>query len=205
MCVRVCAWKNTEKQKEQPEQCAVFVFVEMSHVPSSSSLISHRKPSNVLCVWLCIVYVVCCTRVKNHEKSVGKYKKRNVGKLVKTRSPSCHSWIPQNFRKRPFSPTHCFYTFPGICRRFRPKVLFQTPKNAFLGRSPIPKVLIMRWKRSQPAKHHVFCAHNPQNVLGPLMWYKEWVQCDVLTQCVHLCMHCEKVFCSHSMREKLQS
>ena len=32
-CVHVCAcvWKNTEKPKEQPEQCVVFVFVEKSH------------------------------------------------------------------------------------------------------------------------------------------------------------------------------
>ena len=33
-------------------------------------------------------------------------------------------------RKRSFFPTHCFYTFPGICRRFWPEVLTQTPKNA---------------------------------------------------------------------------
>ena len=30
----------------------------------------------------------------------------------------------------PFSPTHCFYVSPGICRRFWPEVLTQTPKNA---------------------------------------------------------------------------
>ena len=33
-------------------------------------------------------------------------------------------------RKRPFFPTHCFYVSPGICRRFSPQVLFQTPKKA---------------------------------------------------------------------------
>ena len=32
-------------------------------------------------------------------------------------------------RKRPFSPTHCFHVSPGICRRFWPEVLTQTPKN----------------------------------------------------------------------------
>ena len=34
-CVHVCTcvWENTEKPKEQPEQCAVFVIVEKS--PSS--------------------------------------------------------------------------------------------------------------------------------------------------------------------------
>ena len=41
---------------------------------------------------------------------------------------------PSKDRKKvqnwPFSPTHCFYVFPGICRRFWPEVLTQTPKNA---------------------------------------------------------------------------
>ena len=29
-------------------------------------------------------------------------------------------------------------------------------------------------------------------------WYKERVQRDLLTQCAHLYMLCEKVFCSHT-------
>ena len=29
-----------------------------------------------------------------------------------------------------FSPTHCFHVSPGICRRFWPEVLTQTPQNA---------------------------------------------------------------------------
>ena len=65
-CVRVCVCgKTLKKPKEQPEQCAVFVFVGMSHVPFSSSLESHRKLSNVLmccCVscMLCAENVLCC-------------------------------------------------------------------------------------------------------------------------------------------------
>ena len=61
-CVSVCVWKNTEKTKEQPEQCAVFVFCEKSQ--------KKEQCADVLCivcivgivcsVWLCIVYIVCC-------------------------------------------------------------------------------------------------------------------------------------------------
>ena len=56
-----------------------------------------------------------------------------------------------------FSQRIVFNTYPGIYRRFRPKVLSQTPKKAvFFTRGPNPKVLIMRWKRSPPPKHPVF-------------------------------------------------
>ena len=36
--------------------------------------------------------------------------------------------------------------------------------------------------------------------LEPQMWYKEWVQSDVLTKCLSLYMQCGKVFCSHTRR-----
>ena len=37
---------------------------------------------------------------------------------------------PEKGPKLAFFPTHCFYTSPGICRRFWTEVLTQTPKNA---------------------------------------------------------------------------
>ena len=37
---------------------------------------------------------------------------------------------PKKVQNWPFAPTPCFYTSPGICRRFWPEVLTQTPKNA---------------------------------------------------------------------------
>ena len=37
---------------------------------------------------------------------------------------------PKKVQNWPFSPTHCFYVSPGICRRFWTEVLTQTPKNA---------------------------------------------------------------------------
>ena len=48
-CMSVCVWKNTEKPKEQPEQCAVFVFVE-----------ELQKTEQCADVLLCIVGIVCC-------------------------------------------------------------------------------------------------------------------------------------------------
>ena len=69
-------------------------------------------------------------------------------------------WTKKKVQKRSFFPTPCFDTFPGICRRFRPKVLSQKTKTTVWARGPIPKVLIMRWKRSQPAKHPVYLAEN---------------------------------------------
>ena len=105
-------------------------------------------------VWLCIVYVVrCCACGKtlktrgNREKcvwygvcvvwccEVRKYTKtlETLGKFTKhglifgTIWPSVD---PKKVQNWPFSPTHCFYVSPGICRRFWPEVLTQTPKNA---------------------------------------------------------------------------
>ena len=70
----------------------------------------------------------------------------NIGKIVKTRTPFFgHDMAiqgPKTVRKRPFSPTPCFYTSPRICRRFWPEVLTQTPKNAVF----LPKVLIQTKK-----------------------------------------------------------
>ena len=42
------------------------------------------------------------------------------------------SMDPKKVQTRPWFPTQRFYTLPGIYRRFRPKVLSQTPTNAFL-------------------------------------------------------------------------
>ena len=62
---------------------------------------------------------------------------RKIGKCIKTRSPFWHDMaiheLPKGLKTVIF-PDALFYTFPGICRRFRPKVPSQTPKNAFLGR-----------------------------------------------------------------------
>ena len=75
---------------------------------------------------------------KNDENSVRKCKYAletlgNVSKrgLLFSNDVAIHGPQKKNVRKRPFFPTHCFYTFPGT--------------NSAEG--PIPKVLIMRWKR----------------------------------------------------------
>ena len=49
-----------------------------------------------------------------------------------------------------------------IGRRSYPK----RPKRRLFTGGPIPKALIMRWKRSQPEKHPVFC---PIDLLSPLL------------------------------------
>ena len=59
------------------------------------------------------------------QETLGKY--QNMVSLFGTIWPSKDR---KTIQKRSFFPTHCFYTSPGICRRFRPKVLSQTPKNA---------------------------------------------------------------------------
>ena len=64
MCVRV--WKITDKPKEQPEQCAVFVIVEKSQKTEQCAdvlLCIVGIVGIVCCAWLCIAYVVCCTCV----------------------------------------------------------------------------------------------------------------------------------------------
>ena len=164
MCVRACG-KTLKNQQNNP-----------NNVPSSSSVKSHRKPSNVLmcCVlwvlWvLWVLYAVCgcelcrlfaenvlyCAKIavqniwnrdKHGLKKRLKMMKRtwentkktqeNIGKTVKTKAPSWHEMVyhgTKNGPKTALFPDALFYTFPGICRRFRPEVLFQTPKNAFWG------------------------------------------------------------------------
>ena len=116
--------------------------------------VSGRCACVCVCVYVCIVYVVrCCACGKtlktrgNREKCVWygvcvvwcceviKYTKtrETLGKITKHGLFFGTVW-PSKDRKKvqnwPFSPTHCFYVFPGICRRFWPEVLTQTPKNA---------------------------------------------------------------------------
>ena len=49
---------------------------------------------------------------------------------------------PRKVRKRPFVPTHCFY------RRFRPKLLSQTPKKALFNQRSYSKSPIILRKKS---------------------------------------------------------
>ena len=68
---------------------------------------------------------------------------RNIGENVKTWSPSLarygHPRTEKKVQNWSFFPTHCFYVFPGICRRFWPEVLTQTPKNAVFRPRSYPK------------------------------------------------------------------
>ena len=58
-------------------------------------------------------------------------------KLIKTWSPIFarygHPRTQKCPKTAPFPRRIVFYTFHGICRHFRPEVLHQTPKKAFLG------------------------------------------------------------------------
>ena len=97
----------------------------------------------------------------NHgHKEVRKCKKtENIGNIIKTWSPFLARYGPprtqQWFKNGHFSQRIVFYTFPGICRRFRPEVLSQTPKNGLFGprshsKGPnhaLEKVLTMRHTR----------------------------------------------------------
>ena len=67
--------------------------------------------------------------VRKCKKKHGKHweKCQNTNSVFGTIWPSVDPKMVQNWS---FSPTHCFYVFPGICRRFWPEVLTQTPKNA---------------------------------------------------------------------------
>ena len=75
-----------------------------------------------VCVRVCVCECVCCVLCA-------------CGKTLKTRGnrEKCVWYgvcvVSKRSKNWPFSPTHCFYTFPGICRRFWPEVLSQTPKN----------------------------------------------------------------------------
>ena len=68
---------------------------------------------------------------------------RNIGKISKHGLPFWHDMAihgPKKGPKTAIFPTHCFYVSPGICRRFRPKVLSpNTKKRRFW-----PEVLIQR-------------------------------------------------------------
>ena len=66
------------------------------------------------CVWYGVCVVWCC----------------EVRKYTKTRETLGKSKDRKKVQNWPFPPTHCFYVSPGICRRFWPEVLTQTPKNA---------------------------------------------------------------------------
>ena len=78
-----------------------------------------------------VVCVVWCCEVRKCEKTQEiKEQRSKHGLLFSTILPSTD---PKTVQKRSFSPTHCFYTFPGIYRRFWPEVLPQTPKNTFIG------------------------------------------------------------------------
>ena len=79
---------------------------------------------------------------------------------------------PKTVQKRSFSPTHCFCTSPGICRRLRPEVLSQTPKKKtfFDPRSyskrpshALEKVLT----NETPGKHHRGARHRCWRTLWP--------------------------------------
>ena len=109
------------------------------------------------CVRVCVrVHMCACARVEKHLWCMGvcisvvlrsaKIRK-NTGNVVenfKTKAPflarSCHPRTQKWSKNDLFSPTHCFYTFPGICRRFRQKVLSQTPKKRLFW----PEVLFQR-------------------------------------------------------------
>ena len=102
----------------------------------------------VLCM-LCVVLCFFCSEIWgnwiNMDKQTGsndgrkgseKMQKntRNSGKIIKPQTPFFGTIWPstdrKKVRKRPFSPTHWFSVSPGICRRFSPEVLSQTPKKA---------------------------------------------------------------------------
>ena len=79
------------------------------------------------CVWYGVCVVWCC-EVRNTQKHEKHWKKsQNMVSFFGTVWPSKDRKKVQNW---PFSPTHCFYVSPGICRRFWTEVLTQTPKNA---------------------------------------------------------------------------
>ena len=84
----------------------------------------------------------------------------SIGKNVKTRTPCFwHRMVNHGDKKRSenghFFPTHCFFLHFSW---YLPTTSAQGPipnrqKRHFFTRGPNPKVLIMRWKRSQPPKH----------------------------------------------------
>ena len=101
----------------------------------------------VLCMLCAVLCYICSTNMRksiNMENKTGSNHGHNVVRKCKKTQETLgkyQKWSPflgtiwpsmdrKKVRKRPCSPTHCFYVSPGICRRFRPKVLSQTPKNA---------------------------------------------------------------------------
>ena len=79
------------------------------------------------CVWYGVCVVWCC-EVRNTQKHDKHWENsQNMVSFFGTVWPSKDRKKVQNWS---FSPTHCFYVSPGICRRFWPEVLTRTPKNA---------------------------------------------------------------------------
>ena len=98
----------------------------------------------VCCVLCCAIFVVKYeemntygqNRLKKWSKSrekMQKHTQETLGTDQNTVSFFGTVWPPtdpKKVQKRTFFPTHCFYTSPGIYRRFRSKVLSQTPKKS---------------------------------------------------------------------------
>ena len=104
-----------------------------------------------VCLWVCMLCAVLCFFCSkiwgkwiNMDNKTGSNHGHNVvRKCIKSRETlgKCQNMVsifgtvwpptdPKKVQNWPFSPTRCFYVSPGICRRFWPEVLTQTPKNA---------------------------------------------------------------------------
>ena len=129
---------------------AIFMLTKIGPlrvITCSRGYVCVRVCGCVLCMLCAVLCYICSKNMRksiNMENKTGSNHGHNVVRKckkhkkhwenIKTWSPFFGTMWPsmdrKKVRKRPFSPTHCFYVSPGICRRFRPKVLSQTFKNA---------------------------------------------------------------------------
>ena len=121
----------------------------------------HGQWQVCMCVCACVVvYCVCCVLCcalfleKYGFKVVRKCKKitGNIGKIIKPRTPFLARFGHPRTEKRSENglfPQRIVFTFPlGFADDFRRRSYPKRQKRHFLARGPIPKVLIMRLKRS---------------------------------------------------------
>ena len=86
----------------------------------------------VLSVVCCAVFVVKHPKKdkKGEQKSGQTQKNRNCLNTDSVFDAIWSTMVQKRSENGNFSQTHCFHISPGIGRRFRPKVLFQTPQKA---------------------------------------------------------------------------
>ena len=114
------------------------------------------------------VCVVWCCEVRKCEKTQEIKEKRSKHGLRFRHDIAIHA--PNNGPKTVIYPNTLFFTLSlGFIDVFGRRSYSKRPKIRFSAPGPIPKVLIMRWKMSQPAKHPVIARKSVRSHAGHVL------------------------------------